>query len=76
VASKTFDGVRFQAYVDDHLPMHFHGRYADIEVILELSDGQAEVADRDNAVRPRNAKRSDVQYVLRTGTKYADELAR
>jgi hypothetical protein len=36
VGSKTFDGVRFAAYTDDHPPPHVHGFYAGVVVVMEL----------------------------------------
>jgi len=75
VGSKTFDGVRFAAWSDDHLPVHVHGFYAGITVLVELmDDNTVRLARRRNAVRPRTAKRSDVNHILRTAEKYADEL--
>jgi hypothetical protein len=74
VGSKTFNGVWFAAYPDDHLPPHVHGRYAEADVIVELVDGRVRLAHRSNSIRPRNAKQSDVSYILRTAAKYSDEL--
>lgn len=74
MGSKTFDGVRFHGFTDDHDPPHLHGFYAEVEVLVELANGQAYLADREDAVRPPNGKRSDVRYVLRTAAKYANEL--
>ena len=75
MGSKTFDGVWFEAYSDDHLPPHVHGYYAGIEVLVELIDGRTRLAQRSNPVFPHNAKRSDVRHILKTATKYGDELA-
>jgi len=36
MGSIRFEGVRFEAYSNDHDPMHVHGFYAEVEVILEL----------------------------------------
>jgi len=74
VGSKTFDGVRFAAYSNDHLPPHVHGYYAGVRVIIELKDGFVDLANRRDAVTPPGAKRSDVNYILRTARKYADQL--
>jgi hypothetical protein len=74
MGSKTFSGVRFQAFTDDHDPPHLHGLYADIEVLVELLNGRAYLANRDDAIRPANAKRSDVRHVLITAAKHAEEL--
>lgn len=75
MGSKTFDGVWFEAYSDDHLPPHVHGFYAGVEVIVELIDGKTRLSRRTKSILPRNSKRSDVNRILRTATKYADELA-
>jgi hypothetical protein len=74
VGSKTFDGVWFAAYTQDHLPPHVHGFYAGVEVIVDLLDGETALSQRKKAVKPGNAKQADVSRILRTATKYADEL--
>ena len=38
-------------------------------------DGTVALADRDDAVRPTNAKRSDVKRILRVGADHFEELA-
>ena len=56
VGSKTLDGVWFAAYSDDHLPVHVHGRYAGIEVLVEFADGEcAWPAGRTRYVRARQS---------------------
>lgn len=75
MGSKTFDGVWFIAYPNDHLPPHVHGFYAETEVIVEVLGGSVRRAFRDDAIRPADAKKSDVTKILRTAAKYADELA-
>jgi hypothetical protein len=74
MGSKTYDGVRFHGFTDDHDPPHLHGFYAEVEVLVELKNGQAYLASRDDAIRPLNGKRSDVKYILKVAAKYADEL--
>ncbi len=74
MGSKTFDGVWFEAYTHDHPPPHVHGFYAGVEVTVELTNGKTRLARRKNAILPGNAKRPDVNRVLRTATQYADEL--
>jgi hypothetical protein len=74
VGSRTFDGVRFAAYTLDHLPPHVHGFYAEVEVIVELGQGKTRLSPRRDAISPLSGKRSDVNYVLQTATKYAAEL--
>jgi hypothetical protein len=74
VGSKTFDGIRFSAFVDDHPPPHFHAYYAGSVMIVELSGGKVRLARRKDRVKPRNTKRSDIRHVLETARKHADEL--
>jgi hypothetical protein len=64
VGSKTFDGVWFVAYADDHLQRHVHGRYAATEVLIDLFPGAVQPANRVDAIRPLNAKRPDVREIL------------
>jgi hypothetical protein len=45
-----------------------------IEVVVELSNGEARVARRKRAVRPANAKRSDVNKILQAAAKNAEVL--
>jgi len=75
VGSKTFDGVWFIAYPNDHLPPHVHGFYAEAEVLVELVDGTVRRALRDDAVRPADAKRPDVKKILRVAAQHAEDLA-
>jgi acyl dehydratase len=47
MASIRLEGARFAAYSNDHDPMHVHGFYAEVEVIVELRrDGTVLLADR------------------------------
>ncbi|CAN5518444.1 hypothetical protein BH10ACI4_BH10ACI4_01400 [soil metagenome] len=53
------------AYPNDHLPRHVHGFYAETEVIVDLNaDLSVVIADRKNAIRPSNAKKSDINRIL------------
>jgi hypothetical protein len=53
------------AYPNDHLPPHVHGFYAETEVIVDLYDGnKVALARRKNAIRPPNAKKSNVKKIL------------
>lgn len=66
MGSLRFDGVWFMIYVDDHPPPHVHARYAEIAVILDLlPGGSIAISRRAFAVRPPNAKQSDVNRVVR-----------
>jgi hypothetical protein len=76
VGSKTFDGVRFAAYTDDHLPPHVHGFYASAEVIMELifKDKKVRLARRPDNIKPPNAKKSDVKRIRRAAKDHTAEL--
>ncbi len=76
MGSKTYDGVRFSAWVDDHVPPHVHGFYAGIAVVLELDFEKRSIrlAKRRDRVKPKNAKRADVAHVLRSAQRYGQEL--
>jgi len=75
VGSKTFDGVWFISYSNDHSPPHVHGSYAETTVIIDLRpDGSTAESDRRDARKPVNAKRSDVQRILMVAAAHAAEL--
>ncbi len=75
MGSKTFDGVWFISYSDDHPPAHVHGTYAETVVIVEvLPDGSTQASLRSNSVQPANAKRSDVRRILKVAEAYGTEL--
>ena len=59
VGSVRFDGIRFVACPQDHEPIHVHGFYAEVEVIVELQEAAREVAlaHRLDAIRPGKASR-------------------
>ncbi len=74
MGSKTFDGVWFAAFSHDH-PPHVHGRYAGVQVIVELlPDGRVRRSNRLDAVVPANAKRGDVRRILEVARAHGDEL--
>lgn len=61
MGSRTFEGVKFRAYPNDHEPRDVHGFYAEVEVIVNLKrDGTVAVAGRTDAIRPSNGSTSDV----------------
>jgi hypothetical protein len=76
VGSVRFEGVRFVAYPQDHEPVHVHGFYAETEVIVDLREAAREVAlaERNDAVRPGNASRSDVKHILQVAANHFDVL--
>ena len=75
MGSKTFDGVCFSAYADDHLPARVHGKYAGTEVLVELLPGGKVIQSRrSDAIRPLDAKRSDVRRILSLAAMHSTEL--
>ncbi|MGB9235567.1 MAG: DUF4160 domain-containing protein [Terriglobales bacterium] len=71
-----FGGVRFVVYSNDHPPRHVHGFAGEMQVIVDLrTDGTVGLADRDDAIRPANAKRSDVRKILQVAADHFEELA-
>lgn len=78
MGSRTFHGVRFAAWSDDHIPPHVHGYYAGIEVVLDLIAETEEIvlANRAKRVIPANAKKSDINRIVRAANKHADAVFR
>jgi hypothetical protein len=75
VVSLRFGGIRFVAYSNDHPPRHVHGFCGGTEAIIDLrADGNVALAERDDAVRPANAKRSDVRKILNAAAENFEEL--
>jgi hypothetical protein len=75
VVSLRIGGVRFVAYTNDHPPRHVHGFCGGTEAIVNLlSHGAVSLATREDAVRPANAKRSDVRKILNAAADNFDEL--
>lgn len=65
MGSLLVGGIRFVIYSNDHPPRHLHGFLSGTEVIVDLlADGGVALANRKDAIRPFNAKRSDVKKVL------------
>ncbi|HEX9198387.1 MAG TPA: hypothetical protein VF865_02430 [Acidobacteriaceae bacterium] len=77
MGSLRFDGVRFSAYSDDHLPRHVHGSYAGVVVIVELfQDGTVGLSKRRRNILPPTAKKNAVKKVLLTAERQVTQLAR
>jgi hypothetical protein len=75
MGSLSFAGVLFIAYPNDHPPRHVHGFTGDAEVIVDLlADGNVAQADRKDAIRPPNAKRSDVKKILKSAAEHFEAL--
>jgi uncharacterized protein DUF4160 len=76
VGSVKFGGVLFVAYSNDHSPRHVHGFASETEVIVDLRlDGTVAISNRNDAVRPADAKRSDVRKILNVAALHFEELA-
>ncbi len=74
MVTTRFNGVWFKAYPRDH-DRHVHGFYAEVEVIVDLNgDGTVTVANRKDAVRPRNGRRSDVNHIPAMAAEHFDDL--
>jgi Domain of unknown function (DUF4160) len=75
VVSLRFDGVRFVIYSNDHPPRHVHGFHGETEAIVDLRRNRTvALANRIDAVRPANAKKSDVKKILRAAAQRFDDL--
>lgn len=75
MSSVRAGGVRFRVYPQDHKPLHAHGYYAETVAIVVLEPQRAvHLANRPGAIRPRNAKRSDVRKILNAATEHFDEI--
>lgn len=75
MASLRFGNVLFVAYPQDHAPRHIHGFLQETEVILDLDDDRTVgLANRPDAIRPPNAKRSSVRRILNVAAEHFDEL--
>ena len=76
MGSLRLDGVLFIAYSNDHPPRHVHGFAGETEAIIDLRlDGAVALMKRDDAIRPANAKRSDVRKILNAAALHFEELA-
>jgi len=76
VGSLRLDGVLFIAYSNDHPPRHVHGFAGETEAIIDLRlDGAVALAKRGDAIRPANAKRSDVRKILNAAALHFEKLA-
>jgi hypothetical protein len=75
VSTVRIGGVRFRIHPQDHEPIHAHGRYAETVVIVEVcADGSVRLADREDAILPSDAKRSDVRKILEAAAEHSMEI--
>ena len=76
MGSLKFDSILFVVYSNDHLPRHVHGFLSETEAIVDLRlDGTVALAERKDAIRPANAKRSDMKKILNAVALHFEELA-
>ena len=77
MGSLQYGQVRFVAYPSDHEPRHVHGFVGASEAVVDLRpNGSVALAKRKKAVKPANAKRSDIRSILVAGQQHFDELVR
>jgi hypothetical protein len=75
MSSRQFGPVRFVAHPQDHEPRHVHGFMSEAEVIVDLlTNGSVALASRRDAIRPGNAKRSDVRRIMDTAAEHFEKL--
>lgn len=75
MGSKTYEGVRFSVYPNDHLPPHVHGTTAGVIAIIDLlGNGVVRLSPRRKAVIPANAKQSTIAKIARVAAANALEL--
>lgn len=75
MSSRSFDGVLFIVYSNDHPPRHIHGFASETEVIVDLrADGNVALAERRDSIRPANAKRADVKKILAAAARHFEGL--
>jgi hypothetical protein len=75
VGSLRLAGVLMVAYSNDHSPRYVHAFSGETQVIVDLrTDGTVSLALRKDAVRPSNAKRSEVKRILNVAARHFDEL--
>jgi len=77
LGSLKLGGILFVVYSSDHLPRHIHAFLSEAEVIVDLkTNGDVDLAARKDAIRPQNAKRSDVRKILNAAAAHFEELGR
>lgn len=75
MGSLQIDGIQFVAYSNDHSPRHVHAFVGETEVIVDLrTDGNVALATRKDAIRPSNAKSSDVRGILTAAARNFERL--
>jgi|GEM_PF-1176466 hypothetical protein len=75
MGSKTFEGVRFSVYPNDHLPPHVHGSLSGVTLVVDLlGEDEVRLSKRKHAVSPTNAKKNIVTRILQVAADNMDEL--
>jgi hypothetical protein len=68
-------GVRFRIYLQDHKPLHAHGHYAETVAIVVLKPNrEVRLAKKVTAIKPRDAKRTDVRKILDAAAEHYDDI--
>ncbi len=75
MGSLKVGGATFKVFPQDHEPRHVHVHVAEAKVIVDLrADGTVSLASRKDAIRPGNAKRSDVRKALTLAARHFEQL--
>jgi hypothetical protein len=75
MGSKTYEGVRFSVYPNDHLPPHVHGSLDGVVVVMDLlGDGAVRVSARRKAILPVGARQNVIAKIRRIAAENAYEL--
>ena len=75
VSSVRIGGIIFQLFPVDHEPRHVHALYGNVRAVVDLLDDRTvALANRDDCIKPANAKRSDVNKILSTPSEHFDTL--
>jgi hypothetical protein len=56
------------------MPVHVHGFYAGVEVIVDIYPDYVERSRRKKSIKPANAKASDVAHIENTAAAHRLEL--
>ena len=75
MGSKTFEGVRFSVFTNDHHPPHVHGTASNVTVVVDLlGEGKIRLSTRARTIIPPNASRNVVAKIVRVAVANVEEL--